>query len=103
MAHSNFVAKLNYLCVDIKRIEEFLMFSIEIYKDPWCADGELHFPNWCDGRYNGIKWLLPIATDLIKTFRQRQKKHFFVLECLRGAIVAENLIDLFVWDRPRGF
>ena len=34
MAESDFVAKLNYLCVDIKRIEEFLMFSIEIYKDP---------------------------------------------------------------------
>ena len=78
MAQGEFVAKLNYLCSNIKHIEDFLIFSEDINKNLSCADAEAHSPEWCGGVCTNIKWLLPLLAELKKTRHQRQK--FLILQ-----------------------
>ena len=58
-----FYGKLHYSCCDIKNIESFLDFSVEVFKDLWCVDGQAHSPTWCGGRCSEIRWLLPIVAE----------------------------------------
>lgn len=45
MVRIKFVAKLNYLCSNIQFIEDYFIFSEDINKNLWYADGQDHSPN----------------------------------------------------------
>ena len=55
------------------------------------------------GECSEIKWLLPLMAEFQKSLPDEAKKSFFVIECLKGCVTAEKLIDLHIWERPRGF
>lgn len=77
MAQGEVIAKLNYLCSNIRHIENFLIFSEDVNKDLWCADGEAHSPDWCRGVCTNIKWLLPILAEFKKKNVCRGKNFLF--------------------------
>ena len=76
MAQGNFFGKLNLICSDMKKTNDFLTYSYELVKDLWCADGELHDPNWCVGWCLLIKSLLPIMEEFKKDTPNKAKKCF---------------------------
>ena len=86
----------------MKHIEYFFFF-MEICKNPCCADGEAHSPEWCEGECSERKWLLPLVAEFQKQVPNEARKCFFVKECLKGQLVAEKLFDLYIWERPRNF
>ena len=45
----NLENKLQFLCFDLKRIENFLLFCKDTLPQPWCQQEEDHSPSWCDG------------------------------------------------------
>ena len=44
----------------------FFNFFRGTLDDLWCADGEAHSPDWCQGVCTNIKWLLPILAEFKK-------------------------------------
>ena len=103
MAQGEVIAKLNYLCSNIRHIEIFLNFFRGTLDDLWCADGEAHSPDWCQGVCTNIKWLLPILAEFKKKTYAEAKISYFAMEYFKGHLVAERLTDLYIWERPRGF
>lgn len=66
MVRIEFVAKLNYLCSNIQFIEDYFIFSEDINKNLWCADGEDHSPKCCGRVFLNIKWFLPVLAGFKK-------------------------------------
>ena len=47
---------------------EFVDFSYEINKKPWCDGGEIHADTWCNGACKALNLLKPI-----KDIEQKKK------------------------------
>ena len=102
MACGKFENKLQFLCFHLKRIEHFLLFSKDNLPQPWCEQGK---PIPLLGAKGNVKkkWVSLILKELIKTFPTRQKLLFFSLSCYKNRLIAENLIDIYMWKSSRDF
>lgn len=96
-ALKNFASKL--IIYVLIRIESFLMFSNDMVPLAWCAKGEAHSFQWCEGKCflkNGfIPWL--------KNFPNDAKISFFSLTCFKLKNIVQNLLEQYIWERPRSF
>lgn len=77
MGRGNFLFKLNYLCFDIKRIEDFLIFSKDTSPQSWCVEGEGHSPHWCETACSNINWVFSLLMKFSKSTPNQAKIAFF--------------------------
>ena len=103
MAQGEVIAKLNYLCSNIRHIEIFLIFSEELLmicgvqmEKPTLRIGVREFVQTLNGCYQ--YW-----QNLKKKTYAEAKISYFAMEYFKGHLVAERLTDLYIWERPRGF
>ena len=56
---------------------EFVDFSYEINKKPWCDGGEIHADTWCNGACKALNLLKPIKDYFNQNISIEQKKKFY--------------------------
>ena len=103
MSCGKFEEKLQFLCFDLKRIKHFLLFCKDNLPQPWCEQEEINSPSWCEGECSPQKWVLSILKEIIKNIPDEAKLAFFSMSCYKNKIIAENLIDIYMWKSPRDF
>ena len=67
--------KLNFLVEKNKLTLEFIKFTYEINKKPWCVGGECHVETWCDSTCRAMKFLGLIINCFKKDVPIEQKKY----------------------------
>ena len=66
------IEKLNFLAGNVLTYE-FIDFTYEINKNPWCQHEETHKETWCNGACTAIKFLKPIMEIFKKTTFLKKK------------------------------
>ena len=85
------------LCKEESRIDDFLVFSYEMNKHPWCDDSEeagrdLKFSN---SACTGVRFLLPIIEDFKKENISKEEKKKFINRCLKFPKVFLKMFNLY--------
>ena len=68
---------------------EFVDFSYEINKKPWCDGGEIHADTWCNGACK--------ALNLLKPIKDIEQKKNFIADSLIYKDIFEELYKTFIW------
>lgn len=94
MPQENFTSKTNYLCFDIRRIEDFLMFLNDMVLSPQC----IKVPSLWEGECLEKKWLLSMIEEFKKDISNEAKIDFFSSICFRDKNIVENLLEQYIWQ-----
>ena len=91
--------KMDFLLKEENRIQDILIFSYNLNKDPgWDKledpDHDLEF---CKGACTEIRFLIPIIEGLKKRKQFKRGNFVFIIRCLRFLNVFLEMFDLYVW------